>query len=59
MDNSDKIIDLLRNKDRRTSLVFNNELWELFLKACETDNIKPTNKMEKFMIKFIQEKGLL
>ena len=59
MESSDKIVDLLKNKDRRTSLVFNNELWELFLKACEMDNIKPTNKMEKFILKYLEEKELL
>lgn len=59
MDKSDRIIDLLKNKDRRTSLVFNNELWELFLTACERENIKPTQQIEKFLIKFIEEKGLL
>lgn len=59
MNNADRIIDLLKNKDRRTSLVFNNELWELFLKSCEMENIKPTQQMEKFIIKFIEEKGLL
>lgn len=59
MNNADRIIDLLKNKDRRTSLVFNNELWELFLQGCEKEKIKPTQQMEKFIIKFIEEKGLL
>lgn len=59
MEYSDKIVDLLKNKSRRTSLVFNNELWELFLAACEKDKIKPTQQMEKFILKFIEDKGML
>lgn len=59
MNNSDKIVDLLKNKDRRTSLVFNNKLWELFLSACAKENTKPTQQIEKFILKFLEEKGML
>ena len=59
MNNAERIIDLLKDKDRRVSLVFNNELWELFLSACENEKIKPTQQIEKFIIRFISEKGLL
>lgn len=59
MNYSDKIVDLLKNKDRRTSLVFNNQLWEMFLSACETEKTKPTQQIEKFILKFLEEKGML
>lgn len=59
MNYSDKIVDLLKNKDRRTSLVFNNELWEMFLSACEKEKTKPTQQIEKFILKFLEEKGML
>lgn len=59
MNKSDKIVDLLKNKDRRTSLVFNNELWEMFLSACEQEKTKPTQQIEKFILKFLEEKEML
>ena len=57
MDYSDKILDLVKNKDRRTHMVFNNRLWDLFTQACKEDNVKPTNQIERFIIKYLEEKG--
>jgi len=39
--------------------MFNPELWELFKTACEKDNTKPTPKMEKWILNYLDEKGLL
>ncbi len=54
-----KIIKLTNNKDRKVTLMFNNELWELFKAACAQTNGKVTQNLEILMIKFIEEKGLL
>lgn len=59
MDKNTKILQLTNKKDRKVSLMFNNELWEKFQSACEQDNIKVTHKLESLMINFIEEKGLL
>lgn len=54
-----KIIRLTNNKDKKVSLMFNNELWELFKTACISDNCRFTNKLEMFMLEYLDEKGLL
>lgn len=59
MSNAVKIIKLTNNKDRKVTLMFNNELWELFKAACAQTNGKVTQNLEILMIKFIEEKGLL
>lgn len=59
MDKTNRIMQLTKNKDFRTTLMFNGDLWELFKKACEMDNMKATPKLETLMINFIDEKGLL
>ncbi|MEI8388875.1 MAG: hypothetical protein WCG23_03210 [bacterium] len=59
MSKTDKILELTRNKTKRTTLMFNPELWKLFKTACEQDNTKPTPKMEKWILNYLEEKGLL
>lgn len=59
MSNAIRIIKLTNNKDRKVTLMFNDELWELFKSACETENSKITPKLETLIIDFIEEKGLL
>lgn len=56
---TDKIIELTRNKTKRTVLMFNPALWALFKTACELDKTKPTPIIEKCMINYLDEKGLL
>ena len=59
MTKTDKILSLTSNKTKRTTLMFNHELWELFKKACDQDKTKPTPQMEKWILHYIDEKGLL
>lgn len=56
---TDRIIDLTRNKTKKTSIMINEELWELFKKACQNNNITPTLKIEKWMVNFVDENDLL
>lgn len=56
---TDRIIDLTRNKTKKTSIMINEELWELFKQACAEQKTTPTLKIEKWMINFIDENGLL
>lgn len=56
---TDRIIDLTRNKTKKTSIMINEELWELFKTACKQNNITPTLKIEKWMINFVDENSLL
>ncbi len=44
---TDKIIDLTRNKTKKTSIMLNEELWDLFKKACADNGTTPTLKIEK------------
>ena len=54
-----KISDLTRNKTKKTSIMINEELWDLFKKACIINQTTPTLKIEKWMINFIDENGLI
>ena len=56
---TDKIIDLTRNKTKKTSIMINEELWDLFKTACIKNNTTPTLKLEKWMINFVDENGLI
>ena len=56
---TDKIIDLTRNKTKKTSIMINEELWELFKTACSKNSTTPTLKFEKWMINFVDENGLI
>jgi len=56
---NDKIIDLTRNKTKKTSIMVNDELWELFKTACEKNNTTPTLTLEKCMINYVDENGLI
>ncbi len=59
MSKTDRILELTSNKNKRTTLMFNSELWDLFKKSCEEDKIKPTQKIEKWILNYIDEKNLL
>lgn len=56
---TDRIIDLTRNKTKKTSIMLNDELWELFKSACKKNDTTPTAKIEKWMINFVEENNLL
>ncbi len=56
---TDRIIDLTRNKTKKMSLMVNDELWDLFKRACKMNNTIPTNKIEKWMVNFVDENNLL
>ena len=56
---TDKIIDLTRNKTKKTSIMLNDELWELFKLACRKNNTTPTLCIEKWMINYIDKNGLI
>ena len=56
---TDRIIDLTLNKTKNMSIMVNEELWELFKQACASNKTIPTNKIEKWMINFVDECGLL
>ena len=56
---TDKIIDLTRNKTKKTSIMQNEELWELFKQACKKNSTTPTLNIEKWIINYIDENGLI
>ena len=56
---TDKIIDLTKNKTKKTSIMINEELWDLFKQACSNENTTPTLKIEKWMINFVDDCGLI
>ena len=55
---TDRIIDLTRNKTKKTSIMINEELWDLFKQACKENNTTPTLKIEKWMITQKEDKTL-
>ena len=59
MSKTNKILELTSNKTKRTTLMFNLKLWELFKKACEEDKIKPTPQIEKWILNYLDSKNLL
>lgn len=56
---TEKIIDLTRNKTKKTSIMINEELWDLFKLACTKNSTTPTLKIEKCMISYVEENNLL
>lgn len=56
---TDKIIDLTRNKTKKTSIMLNEDLWNLFKNACKSNNSTPTLTIEKWMINYVDENGLI
>lgn len=56
---NERIIDLTRNKTKKTSIMINEELWELFKQACAKNHTTPTSKIEKWMVNFVDENGLI
>ena len=56
---NEQIIDLTRNKTQKSNIMINEELWELFKEACTRNNTTPTSKIEKWMINFVDENGLI
>ncbi len=56
---TEKIIDLTRNKTKKTSIMLNEELWDLFKQACRQNNTTPTLCVEKWIINYIDENDLL
>lgn len=58
-DKIDKILDLTRNKTKKTSIMINDELWDLFKTACSKNNTTPTIRIEKWMINYVDENNLI
>lgn len=56
---TEKILELTSHKTKRTTLMFNPALWALFKTACELDKTKPTPTIEKWVLNYLDEKGLL
>lgn len=56
---TEKIIDLTRNKTKKTSIMLNEELWELFKTACAKNSTTPTAQIEKWLIKYVDENKLI
>ena len=56
---TDRIIDLTRNKTKKTSIMINDELWDLFKKACAKNSTTPTLKIEKWMVNYVEENKML
>lgn len=56
---TEKIIDLTRNKTKKTSIMLNEELWEFFKIACAKNNTTPTAQIEKWLIKYVDENELI
>ena len=56
---TEKIIDLMRNKTKKTSIMINEELWDLFKQACAKNSTTPTLRIEKYMINYVDENNLL
>ena len=54
-----KIRQLTSNKDKRVTMMFNDELWNMFKKACDEQGTKPTPMFENFILSYLEEKGLL
>lgn len=59
MSKTNRILELTSNKTKRTTLMFNAELWNLFKIACEEDKTKPTPQMERWILDYIDNKNLL
>ena len=59
MANAEKILELIRNKTKRVNLALNPQLWHLFEKCVESEQISPTNKIEELIITYLDKHGQL
>ena len=59
MGKTEKILELIRNKSKRVNLALNPTLWHLFEQCVEKDAINPTQKIEEFIISYLEENGYL
>ncbi len=53
------ILELTKKKDRKVTMQFNRKLWKMFSQTCKEEDNKPTQKMEEFILKYLEEKGKL
>lgn len=53
----ERMAKLLRNKDRHVHLVVNSELWELFKKLCEKENVSPNQKVSELILNYLEDSG--
>ncbi len=59
MAKAEKILELIRNKSKRVNLALNPQLWDLFEKCVESENVAPTHKIEELIIMYLDQNGLL
>lgn len=59
MSKNEKIINLITNKTKQFSITINNDLFDLFKKACEKNNTKPTRLIEIWMIDYLDKHNML
>jgi len=59
MGKAELILELTKKKDKKVTMQFNRKLWEMFSQACKEDGKKPTQKIEEFILKYLEEKGKL
>ena len=44
---------------KKTSIMLNEELWDLFKSACKLNGTTPTLQIEKYIINFVDQNNLL
>jgi len=59
MSKAEKILKLLRRKEKDVHLLINPTLWYLFREACKSDNTSPNHKISELILKYLDEKGVL
>ncbi len=59
MGKAELILELTKKKDKKVTMQFNKKLWEMFAQACEEEGKKPTQKIEEFILKYLEDRGKL
>ncbi|NQY73359.1 MAG: hypothetical protein HRT90_01205 [Candidatus Margulisbacteria bacterium] len=57
MDKSQIILELVRKKTKRVTLMLNPKLWEMVTQTAKEDDKLPTNIIEELVIDWLNAKG--
>ncbi len=59
MGRAELILELTKKKDKKVTMQFNKKLWDMFTQSCIEEGKKPTQKIEEFILKYLEDRGRL
>jgi len=59
MGKAEKILQLLKKKEKDVHILVNPTLWRLFRESCKRENTTPNHKISELILKHLEEVGIL